>query len=101
MADMFREEWCERCVHWGRDALSESSGSEGCPVMDVHFFFQGDALKAKQDRDDDLASKILAMLISDEPSPGRVTRSRQSCAVFVEREGAPLAGQPALPGIRN
>ncbi len=53
--DLFSEAHCTGCTHLDEDGL--------CPVMDAHFFFMSDAIKAGEDSP---GMNILNLLISED-----------------------------------
>ena len=63
---MFEEQWCERCVHYG-------TATKGCPVFGAHLLYSYELCNQKQHP----GKIILDMLIPNDCN---------SCAMFVSRD---------------
>jgi hypothetical protein len=79
--ESFRDGYCYRCVNW-RDF--DDGRGPGCPIMDVHFAYNGDQFK------DEKVREILTMLISREEvlAPDGVSVDYNRCTMFLTADGA-------------
>ena len=91
---LYQEQWCMRCRNWGADKLSEDSGTDGCPIWDVHLFHSYELCNSKE-----AGKQILDFLIPrvEKTFQDGITHEiNDQCVMFHPRPGMEIPGQLQL-----